>query len=85
MHVDTSAALAREAVRKLIGGGLDPDEFLHEVSARVRRVVPHDSSAWMTLDPDTLLPNGALQCMRGAAAGNAGVPMASLLAAIRTC
>jgi DNA-binding NarL/FixJ family response regulator len=61
MHIDTSAALAREAVRKLVGSGLDPDEFLHEVSARVRRVVPHDSSAWMTLDPDTLLPSGALQ------------------------
>lgn len=61
MHVDTSAALAREAVRKLASGGLDPDEFLHEVSARIRRVVPHDSSAWMTLDPDTMLPSGALQ------------------------
>jgi DNA-binding CsgD family transcriptional regulator len=61
MHIDTSAALAREAVRKLVGGGLDPDEFLHEVSARIRRVVPNDSSAWMTLDPDTMLPSGALQ------------------------
>jgi DNA-binding NarL/FixJ family response regulator len=61
MHIDTSAALAREAVQKLLSGGLDPDEFLHEVSARIRRVVPHDSSAWMTLDPDTMLPSGALQ------------------------
>jgi DNA-binding CsgD family transcriptional regulator len=61
MQVNTSAALVREAVRKLVSAGLDPDEFLHEVSARIRRAVPHDSSAWMTLDPDTLLPSGALQ------------------------
>jgi DNA-binding CsgD family transcriptional regulator len=61
MHIDTSAALAREAARKLMGGGLDPHELLYEMSTRIRRVVPHDASGWMTLDPDTMLPSGALE------------------------
>src|SRR3569623_1246814 len=62
MHVATPVVLAREAMRKLVGASLDPDVFLHEVSALIHRVVPHDSSAWMTLDPDTMLPSGTLLC-----------------------
>jgi DNA-binding CsgD family transcriptional regulator len=58
---DTSAVLAREAVRKIALAGLGPQEFFYEVSVRIRRVVPHDASGWMTVDPDTLLPNGALE------------------------
>ena len=61
MRIDTSAAVARAAVSKLGAGTLDPAEFLHEVSVRVRRVVPHEASGWMTLDPDTTLPGGALE------------------------
>ena len=58
---ETSAVLARETVREIARAGLDPQEFFHEVSIRIRRVVPHDASGWMTLDPDTMLPNGALE------------------------
>jgi DNA-binding CsgD family transcriptional regulator len=58
---DTSAVLAREVVGTLAGANLDPQEFLHEVSIRIRRVVPHDASGWMTLDPDTMLPSGVLE------------------------
>lgn len=41
-------------------GSLDPQAFLDEVSAVVRRTVPHDVAGWMTLDPDTLLSSGTL-------------------------
>jgi DNA-binding CsgD family transcriptional regulator len=41
-------------------GSLDPQAFLAEVSAVVRRTVPHDVSGWMTLDPDTMLSSGTL-------------------------
>ena len=60
MSIDTSASLAREALRRLRGSDLSPDEFLYEVSTRIRRVVPHDASAWLTLDPDTMLSSGTL-------------------------
>ena len=56
----TAAGGAREALHRLGHGTLDPQEFLHEVSAVVRRTVPHDVSGWMTLDPDTLLSTGTL-------------------------
>jgi DNA-binding CsgD family transcriptional regulator len=59
-NIDTSAAVARDAVIKLGRAGLDPAEFLYEVSARVRRVVPHVMSSWMTLDPDTMLLSGTI-------------------------
>ena len=58
---ETSAVLARETVREIARAGLDPQQFFYEVSLRIRRVVPHDASGWMTLDPDTLLPNGAFE------------------------
>jgi DNA-binding CsgD family transcriptional regulator len=61
MAFDTSAGLVRETVRTLSRADLDPQEFLYEVSARIGRVVPHDASGWMTLDPDTLLPSGTLE------------------------
>jgi hypothetical protein len=56
----TSAGVVRDAVLKLARADLDPGEFLYEVAARVRRVVPWDGSGWMSLDPDTLLPSGTL-------------------------
>jgi hypothetical protein len=61
VHIDTAAAVTREAVSRLSQAALDPAEFFCEVSARVRGVVPYDASGWMTLDPDTLLPGGALE------------------------
>jgi DNA-binding CsgD family transcriptional regulator len=66
-NIDTSAAVARAAVSKLGRAGLDPAEFLSEVSARVGRVVPHDMSSWMTLDPDTMLLSGTILTNKPAA------------------
>jgi DNA-binding CsgD family transcriptional regulator len=56
----TAAGGAREALRRLGRSSLDPQGFLYEVSALIRRTVPHDVSGWMTLDPDTLLSSGTL-------------------------
>jgi DNA-binding CsgD family transcriptional regulator len=61
MAFDTSAVIAREAVRKVGRSGVEPQEFFYEVAVRIRRVVPYDASGWMSLDPDTMLPSGALE------------------------
>lgn len=60
-QINTAALVTREAVAKLASATLDPAEFFSEIAARLRRVVPYDASGWMTLDPDTLLPSGALE------------------------
>lgn len=60
----TSAAGARAALDRLRRSGLGPSEYLHEVSALVRRTVPHDVSGWMTLDPDTLLSTGTVAAQK---------------------
>jgi DNA-binding CsgD family transcriptional regulator len=60
----TSAVGAREALDRLRRGGLGPREYLHEVSALVRRTVPHDVSGWMTLDPDSMLSTGTLEARK---------------------
>jgi hypothetical protein len=57
----TSAAGARAALDRLRRSGLGPRDYLHEVSALVRRTVPHDVSGWMTLDPDTMLSTGTVE------------------------
>jgi DNA-binding CsgD family transcriptional regulator len=61
VYTGTSAAIARDAVSKLSRASLDPAEFFSELSARVRRVVPHDASAWLTLDPDTMFMTGLVE------------------------
>ncbi|MDQ1738242.1 MAG: hypothetical protein QOH56_4493 [Pseudonocardiales bacterium] len=61
MLTKTSAAGARAALDRLRRSGLGPREYLHEVSALVRRTVPHDVSGWMTLDPDTMLSTGTVE------------------------
>lgn len=61
MVTKTSESGAREALGRLCRSDLDPQGYLHEVSALVRRVVPYDVSGWMTLDPDTLLSSGTLE------------------------
>ncbi|HEY4280378.1 MAG TPA: helix-turn-helix transcriptional regulator [Conexibacter sp.] len=61
MLASTSAVLVREAVDRLGRSELELQELFHEVSARVRRVVPHDGSVWLTFDPDTLLPTSTLE------------------------
>ncbi len=60
-QISTAAAVTRDAVTKLASAAVDPAEFFSEVAARLHRVVPYDTSGWMTLDPDTLLPGGALE------------------------
>jgi DNA-binding CsgD family transcriptional regulator len=60
MLTTTTHAAGREALRKLGRSSLDPQGYLHEVSALVRRTIPHDVSGWMTLDPDTLLSTGTM-------------------------
>jgi DNA-binding CsgD family transcriptional regulator len=65
-QINTTAAVAREAVAKLAGAAVDPAEFFSEIAARLHRVVPYDASGWMTLDPDSLLPSGALETQKPA-------------------
>jgi DNA-binding NarL/FixJ family response regulator len=60
-QINTTAAVTREAVAKLAAAAVDPAEFFSEVAARLHRVVAYDASGWMTLDPDSLLPSGALE------------------------
>jgi hypothetical protein len=60
----TSTSGARAALDRLRRSGLAPREYLHEVSALVRRTVPHDVSGWMTLDPDTMLPTGTVEAQK---------------------
>ncbi|MCW2706533.1 MAG: transcriptional regulator, LuxR family [Frankiales bacterium] len=64
MLTKTTAAGAREALGRLRRGSLEPYDYLNEVSALVRRVVPHDVSGWMTLDPDTMLSSGTLEAQK---------------------
>jgi DNA-binding CsgD family transcriptional regulator len=60
----TSAAGAQATLDRLRRSGLGPGEYLHEVSALVRRTVPHDVSGWMTLDPDTMLSTGTAEAQK---------------------
>jgi DNA-binding CsgD family transcriptional regulator len=53
------AAAVRETIAELAEAGLDPLELVHEVSERVRRVVPYDWGSWSTNDPETLLQTEA--------------------------
>ena len=64
MITSTSTAGAREALSRVRRSELEPQEYFHEVSAVVRRVVPHDQSGWMSLDPDTLLSSGTLEARK---------------------
>ena len=52
----TRASAARDAVAALCEHGLDPAELIPEVESRMRPIVPHDTGAWWTTDPKTLLP-----------------------------
>jgi DNA-binding CsgD family transcriptional regulator len=65
-RINTTAAVTRDAVAKLASAAVDPAEFFSEIATRLRRVVPYDASGWMTLDPDTLLPSGALETQKPA-------------------
>ncbi|MBO0882369.1 MAG: hypothetical protein J2P17_18950 [Mycobacterium sp.] len=60
MLTPTSLAGAHEALHRLRRSGLDPYGYLYEVSVLIRRIVPHDVSGWMTLDPDTMLSGGTV-------------------------
>ena len=55
-RLGTRATAAREAIVALCADPPSAPELLEEVADRVRAVVPYDSGAWMTSDPDTLLP-----------------------------
>ncbi|HEY8582321.1 MAG TPA: hypothetical protein VIL49_05215, partial [Capillimicrobium sp.] len=56
----TGALAAQEAIAALAAQPLEPRELVCEVAARVRRIVPHDWSAWATTDPETLLETDAV-------------------------
>lgn len=64
MLTKTSAAGARAGLDRLRRSGLGPGEYLHDVSALVRRMVPHEVSGWMTLDPDTMLSTGTVAAQK---------------------
>jgi DNA-binding CsgD family transcriptional regulator len=57
MASTTRSLAARDAIARLTTAGLESRELLHEVAARMRRVIPHDLGILVTLDHETLLPN----------------------------
>lgn len=63
MPVDLAGTRARavqEAVAQLAAHAHDPLELLAEAGERVREVVPFEGGAWMTCDPETILPTGSV-------------------------
>jgi DNA-binding CsgD family transcriptional regulator len=52
----TRASAASDAIAALSEHGLDPAELLQEVESRMRPIVPYETGAWWTTDPETLLP-----------------------------
>jgi DNA-binding CsgD family transcriptional regulator len=56
----TRAIVAREAIVRLSGAGLQPHELLREVARRVRSVVPYAGAGWLLTDPATMLHTGAV-------------------------
>ena len=59
--MDTAAAVTRDAAGRLGRAGFQSARFPHEISSRVRSVVPHDVPGWLMLDPDTMLPSATLE------------------------
>jgi len=60
MLTTTRATLARETIAKIALSDLDPHELLHEVSERVRTVVPYQLGGFAVLDQDTLIPTSCI-------------------------
>jgi DNA-binding CsgD family transcriptional regulator len=63
MSVDlagTRATGVREAVAALAADARDPLELLAEAAERVRTVVPFEGGAWLTCDPETVMPTGSV-------------------------
>lgn len=56
----TRATAVREAVAALAADARDPLELLAEASERMREVVPFEGGAWLTCDPETILPTGSV-------------------------
>src|SRR5581483_11607607 len=50
------AAAVRETIAELCAEPPEASELIEEVADRVRRVVTYDTGAWMTTDPETMLP-----------------------------
>ncbi len=55
MKTGLSAESGVEAVKRVCAEATSPDELLAELSNQFRRIVPHDGSLWMAVDPVTLL------------------------------
>jgi DNA-binding CsgD family transcriptional regulator len=49
------ASAVRDAIEALAGQALHPAELLREVERRIAAIVPYDSGAWWTVDPESLL------------------------------
>ena len=56
-----NVAYARRQLERLRHSSLEAHEFLHEVSSMIAAVVPQAAPAWTTMDPDSLVPTGALK------------------------
>jgi DNA-binding CsgD family transcriptional regulator len=52
----TRAIAAREAIAALCEDPPETAELVQEVAQRLLRVVPHETGAWMTTDPETAVP-----------------------------
>src|ERR1700722_1109918 len=50
------APAVRETIAELCDNPPGPEELIEEVAERLRRIVPYDNGAWMTTDPETMLP-----------------------------
>lgn len=49
---------ARRDIIRVIHRGLDPDNFARAVTGVLGKVIPHDGTCLLTIDPSTMLPTG---------------------------
>jgi DNA-binding CsgD family transcriptional regulator len=52
----TRATAVRETIADLCENPPETTELVREVAERLRRVVPYETGAWMTTDPETIVP-----------------------------
>lgn len=71
MSLGAKADAAHATIAALCADPPPAPELVAEVAERVRRVVPYDSGAWMTSDPETLLPTSIVKRGEDEARGRA--------------
>jgi DNA-binding CsgD family transcriptional regulator len=56
----TRAIAVRETIAELCENPPETTQLVREVAERLRRVVPHETAAWMTTDPETVVPTAMI-------------------------